>query len=227
MQHRRTPWKKSRTHGDIYGGRNHRRFADNIFERAHSIPAPGVNDVLPIVIEDNPSRDFFFPLSAEEVLKALNSLPKRDRDGITHIWLRRGSQREFVNGEQPLATFICGSGVRIITLYAWPRDMMLRFGPKKPSNRSKNSVERYGGTVKKMGGEWFGIFTVKTLRRFIIQNVLFHEVGHHVDRYYRRWSSGICKQVVEIADQYALEMTANAKRVIDRLDREDSPLRAD
>ena len=70
-----TPWKKSRTFGDVYGGRTYLKLADKVFNRAHSIERPGANDVLPIVLQDNPSRDFFFPLTADEVLAAIKGLP--------------------------------------------------------------------------------------------------------------------------------------------------------
>ncbi len=191
--------------------------ADRIFQRAHSVERPGPNDPLPILLEDNPSREFFFPISADEALAALKSLPKRDYAGITHLWLRRVKKDDFVEGERPLATFICGSGVRMITLYAWPKDMKLRFGQKKPSNRWQNEIKRYGGSIQKIGREWVGEFTLPALRRFCIQSILFHEVGHHVDQYCRHWSQANYKEVEEFADQYALAMTANATRVFNRL----------
>ena len=222
MHHRRTPWKKSRTHGDIYGGRGRRKLADNIFSRAHSIARPSMNDALPIVIEDNPSSELFFPLTADEVVKALKSLPKRDYEGITHLWLRRGKRRKCVNGEQPLATFICGSGVRVITLYAWPSDLTLRFGPKRPSNRVQKEVERFGAVVKKVGAQWIAKFTLPELRHYLI-HVLYHEVGHHIDWHYRHWSKANRKQVEDFADQYAFEKTANAKHVFNQLDQTASP----
>ena len=112
-----TPWKKSRTFGDVYGGRTYLKFADKVFNRAHSIERPGANDVLPIVLQDNPSRDFFFPLNADEVLAAIKGLPASHVAGITHVWLRRVKKSDYIEQVQPLAWFICGSGVRLITLF--------------------------------------------------------------------------------------------------------------
>ena len=212
-----TPWKKSRTFGDIYGGRQSRKFADNIFQRAHSIERPNSQDQLPILIEENPSRDFFFPLSGGEVLEALRSLPKRDYEGITHIWLRRLKKSEFINRSQPLAWFACGSGVRVITLYPWPNSMELSFGQKRPSNRIVNETNRYGGVIRRRGRQWFSEWTLPSLRKFYLQGILFHEVGHHIDQYYRHFSAANSKGVEEFADQYALAKTAISTHVYNRL----------
>lgn len=219
MSHTPTPWKKSRTFGDIYGGRERRKFADNIFARAHSLERPSPNEELPILIEDNPSRDFFFPLSGKEIVEALKSLPKRDYEGITHIWLRRLKKSDFINRSQPLAWFACGSGVRLITLYPWPNSMELSLGQKRPSNRIVNETERYGGVIRKRGREWVSEWSLASLRQFYLQGILFHEVGHHIDLYYRHFSDANIKELEEFADQYALAKTATATYVFNRLEK--------
>ena len=78
MDRKMTAWKKSRKFGDIYGGRQRVKLADNIFHRAHGLQKPGASEALPILIEDNPSRDFFFPISAQEANEALKVLPKEE-----------------------------------------------------------------------------------------------------------------------------------------------------
>jgi hypothetical protein len=64
---KQTAWKKSRKFGDVYGGRSKPKITDRIFRRLHSISPPTLLDKLPIYIVDNPSRDFFFPLQANEI----------------------------------------------------------------------------------------------------------------------------------------------------------------
>lgn len=212
-----TPWKKSRKYGDVYGGRTRPKLGDNVFKRAHSLDRPLPNDVLPLIIEENPSRDFFFPLSAQEVVEALRALPKEDYEGITHIWLRRVSKADFFDNSHPLATFICGSGVRVITLYPWPTNMLLPYGSKRPLNRTINEVERFGAEVKKIGKAWFSKWEMEGLRKYYIQTLLYHEVGHHVDWYYRHWTAANLKPTEEYADQYAIAKTATATHVFNRL----------
>ncbi len=212
-----TPWKKSRKFGDIYGGRKNLKFSDNIFQRLHSIKRPNPGDELPILIEDNPSRDFFFPLSGQEVLQALHGLPKHDREGITHVWLRRFKKVDFIEGKTPFAWFCCGSGVRAIVLFPWPNDLTISYGAKRPSNKVINEFERYGAKLEKSGKNWISKWSIESVRKYYIQGILYHEVGHHIDRYYRLWSSANSKEIEEYADQYAIAKTANATHVFNRL----------
>lgn len=217
MSRNPTPWKKSRTLGDIYGGRERRRFADNIFARAHSIERPTSDVELPILLEDNPSRDFFFPLNGEEVIEALKALPQDDYAGITHVWMRRLKKQDYLDGSQPFATFSCGSGVRLITLYPFPRDLSYSFGSKRPPNSAFNDVSRFGAEIIQVGNDWRANWSIDALRGFYA-HVLYHEVGHHVDWYRRFWSKANRKELEEAADQYAFARTATARHVINRLD---------
>lgn len=223
MHRKPAPWKKSRTYGDIYGGRRWRKLADNIFMRYHTLHRPGINDQLPIVIEDNPSRDFFFPLSISETTTALQALPDHDHRAITHIWLRRLKSDDYVNGEHPFACFICGSGVRLIVLYPFPKDMTLSYGRKRPPNKVINEAEKFGARVSSTGGTWTSKWSLHGLRQFYIQGLLYHAVGRHIDWYKRHWSKANRKQTDDFADQYAVAKTATTMHVFNRLEESKSP----
>ncbi|WP_431113049.1 hypothetical protein [Variovorax paradoxus] len=197
-----TPWKKSRTYGDLYGGRARRRFADNIFARAHSLQRPADGQHLPVLLQDNPSRDYVFPVSVEEVAAALECLPAHHREGITHIWLRKRARRE-CGPDASLAEFSCGSGVRVVVLYAWPADGALQLGRRKPPPGEIAHFLRYQGVLIQKRGNWAIHFDTAALRRFYLEHLLCHEVGHHVDWYARQWSKANSKEVEAAADQYA------------------------
>jgi hypothetical protein len=217
MNRKYTAWKKSRKFGDIYGGREHLKLRDNIFARAHSLKAPELDDELPILIQENPSRDFFFPLTREEALDVLKSLPKSDYEGITHLWLRRAKKKEFTKGTLPLAEFVCGSGVRAIILYPWRRDLVQEFGERKPSSRVISEYQKYlDEKPNKIDGQWQLKWNEEALRRFYI-DIIYHEVGHHIDQYFRRWSKANNKQLEEFADQYAFQKASTARYVFNRL----------
>ena len=208
MNKKRTAWKKSRTFGDVYGGRTCRKIPDRIIRRAHSIHPPGPHDDRPLFIVDNPSRDFFFPLTPNEIRHELKHLPKRDWSQITHIWLRRFKKAEYEAGELPLAEFICGSGVRLIVLYPWPLDLRTPFGPKKPSDRQLKSYSQYAIELQKDNDGWHLKWNAAAVKDFCVEQLLYHEVGHHVDWYKRHWSKANSKAIEEFADQYAYERTS-------------------
>lgn len=219
MNRKQTAWKKSRKFGDIYGGREKLHFSDNIFQRAHSLNRPNPNESLPILIQDNPSRDFFFPITVDEAHEAIKSLPKKDYEGITHLWLRRLKKTEYDKKRMPLAEFICGSGVRVIILYPWPRNMIQNFGSNKPSRKAIKEYSKFSSGPVKEGEDWVIKWQIGPLRKFYINKLLYHEVGHHVDWYFRHWSKANTRNLEEFADQYAVQKSSTATYVFNRLEK--------
>jgi hypothetical protein len=208
MQSRKdTAWKKSRKFGDVKGGRVRPKLADNIFARAHSLQRPSGDMELPIFITDNPSRDYFFPIGEDEVRRELAHLPSKDWRGITHIWFRRFKKTDYEANELPLAEFSCGSGVRLITLYPWPRSLEWGHGDKKPPAALRRVLERYGAELAIRDGEWISRWEEPALKNFYVEHLLFHEIGHHVDWYSRHWSKANRRTLEEAADQYAFGKT--------------------
>ena len=213
MNRKHTAWKKSRKFGDVHGGRRYAKITDNIFRRFHSLQRPSPLDELPIIIQDNPSRDFFFPISPEEVLMELKRLPAEDVEGITHLCFKRFKKADYEKGEIPLACFICGSGVRAVVLYPWPMDHCLRFGSKKPSVATLHMYSPYSKKLIQTPEGWLLEFESKALKRLYTELLLFHEVGHHIDWYSRRWTKSNRKQQEDFANQYAYERTSIRSRV--------------
>jgi hypothetical protein len=208
MQSRKeTAWKKSRKFGDLKGGRMRPKLADNIFARAHSLQRPSAGHELPIYITDNPSRDYFFPIGPDEIQRELAHLPRKDWSRITHIWFRRFKKAEYEANELPLAEFSCGSGVHLITIYPWPRSLEWYHGHKKPTAPMCRLFDRYGSELVARGGEWISKWEESSLKDFYIEYLLFHEIGHHVDRYSRTWSKANHRSLEEAADQYAFSKT--------------------
>jgi hypothetical protein len=175
---------------------------DNIFARAHSLQRPADGQRLPLLLQDNPSRDYVFPVGVEEAAAALERLPAQHREGITHIWLRKRTRHQG-RPDAPLAEFICGSGVRVVVLYAWPADGVLPLGRRKPPQGEIAHFIRFGGVLRQVRGSWAISFETAGLRRFYLEHLLCHEVGHHVDWYTRLWSKANSKEVEAAADQYA------------------------
>lgn len=208
MQTRReTAWKKSRKFGDVKGGRSYPKITDNIFARVHSLQKPAPGTPLPVFVCDNPSRDFFFPITEQEVRRELAHLPRRDWKGITHIWFRRFKKSEYEDHELPLAQFCCGSGVRLIVLYPWPVSMEWDHGGAKPSQARRKMLELYGASLQHRDDRWVSHWSMAGLKNFYMEHLLFHEIGHHVDRYLRHWSKANRRVLEEAANQYAFSKT--------------------
>ena len=208
MDRKRTAWKKSRKFGDVHGGRKYKKIADKVFNRVHSLQAPTADQERPVVKLDNPSRDFFFPLSPEETLAAMKALDPSQVEGITHLWFRRFKKTEYERGELPLACFMCGSGVRAIVLYPWPKTMELNVGRKKPKPAILKMYSPYSNELVQHSGYWYLKFTLESLKNLYIELLLYHEIGHHIDWYTRRWTKANLRECESFADQYAYERTS-------------------
>ncbi|MBL8203875.1 MAG: hypothetical protein JNM09_06560 [Blastocatellia bacterium] len=213
MQNRKqTAWRKNRKLGDIQGGRKRVKREDNIFQRKHSLQRPAPDAELPILLEENPSKGFVFPVSGQEVLVHLRAYPSEAIEGITHIWLRRAKKAEFEAGALPLAEFICGSGVRVIVLYPWAKDLTLSFGTMKPSAKELRQYAHWTEDLVCKRSQWYLRWQPEALKSFYLDHLLAHEIGHHVDWYARHWSKANRKQVEEFAEQYAWQWLATATK---------------
>lgn len=73
-----TAWKKNRKFSEIHGRRTRLKCADGIFKRHHNILPPAIGQETPIFIVENTSRDFYFPVTIDEIKETLKKLP------ITH-----------------------------------------------------------------------------------------------------------------------------------------------
>ncbi len=208
VDRKRTAWKKSRTFGDVYGGRTSRKVPDRIRWRAHSLRPPTQHDDLPIFMVDNPSRDFFFPLTCTEIQKELRHLPKKHWKTVTHVWLRRFRKTDYADGILPFAEFICGSGVRAIVLYPWPKDLRLYLGPRRPAERVLRPYAKYAPVLRQHADGWYLAWSLASLKDFYVEYLLYHEIGHNLDWYDRKWTAANRRSAEAFADQYAFERTA-------------------
>ncbi len=184
---------------------NARQYTEHKFARFDNCSPSG--EALPIFITDNPSRDYFFPIGEEEVRLELAHLPRKDWDGITHIWFRRFKKSEYEANELPLAEFSCGSGVRLVTIYPWPRSLKWHHGYKKPSVAARRVLDRYDADLTAHESQWISTWQESNLKDFYIEYLLFHEIGHHVDWYAHHWSKANNRVIEEAADQYAFSKT--------------------
>lgn len=202
MERKLTAWKKNRKLGDVAGGRRCLKFEDQVVRREHSLKRPAPGQTVPILIEDNPSRDYFFPVTIAEANDYLRTFPDEDVNGLTHLWLRRISSRAHRVAGKPMAEYIWGSGVCAIILYPWSKDRLLRLGRRRPSASTQKRYTRWTTDLVLEGGVWCLRWSEDALRDFYLTTLLGHEVGHHRDPNRRSKANG--RQQEESAEQYAL-----------------------
>lgn len=189
---RKTPWKKSRTYGDNYGGASRRRDADDLRIRYHSLSEPSPFDTLPIFRVDNPSRSWFHPLNEDQVRYALERLPQEDHGDVTHVWLRRASSHRQIDGHWP-STSIYGRGVALVTLYPMPQSLEQNLGGQKPQPSCQRLYRKYGVVLQKIKGMWRAKWTLSEVRKYYLHNALFDAVSYHSAYVWRDGSSNLVK----------------------------------
>ena len=206
VSRKETAWKKSRNFGDVKGGRTFPKIANRIFNRKHLLHKPSKNDELPIFIKDNPSKDFFFPVNETEILERLNQLPIEHRENITHIWLKRVDKEDYQNNDSFQGMFICGSGVNLIVLSAFPKDLKMIFGTKKPLKKEVNLYSNWCQDLRFDEKEkvWFLQWESEKVRDYYLNSLLLHEIGHFVESVYERfWSKSDERKRENFADNFA------------------------
>jgi hypothetical protein len=189
-----TAWKKNRKFGDIIGGRKRTKLADNIFNRRHNLIAPKEGQEKPIFITDNPSRDFYFPMTIEEVKEILGRLPNEHTKHLTHVWLKKIKKSEYLNGETFQGSFICGSGVYLIVINPFPIDNKMRLGKNKPLKKILNYYKDFTNELKEDQDGWFLLWSEENIKKYYLENLLLHEIGHSIDSFYERYWSKASKQ---------------------------------
>ena len=172
---KQTAWKKSRTFGDVKGGRRWPKLKDNIVKRKHSLLKPSEFDELPIYMVENPSKDFYFPITIDDIKNVLAQV------------------------------YTVGSGVRLITLYPFPKSNQLILGKERPTHKLLTWYKGYASEPQKEKDNWYIEFTEESARRYYLERLLLHEIGHYVNETLVRNKTARYKSE-NSADNYAFNM---------------------
>lgn len=206
ISRKETAWKKSRKFGDVKGGRTSPKIANKIFNRQHSLQKPSENDESPIFIKDNPSKDFYFPISETEILEKINQLPDEYRKNITHIWLKKVDKEDYENGDSLQGAFVCGSGVNLIVLSAFPKNLKMIFGARKPLKKDLTLYSKWteGLHFDEKKNVWFLQWESEKIREYYLEFLLLHEIGHFIESFSDRfWSQANSIKRENFADNFA------------------------
>jgi hypothetical protein len=119
-----------------------------------------------------------YPCTLEDIVQRLAQLPEEDLEGLWAVGLAPATRKDgetdgrYYFGQQPT-----------IHLFSYPNT--LRF--KLRAHTRQGDIERglaiqrqYGMEVEREGSRYVCVWTAENLRRFMVEHVLLHEVGHHV-----------------------------------------------
>lgn len=198
-----TAWRKSRKFGDVYGGRQRTKLADGIINRMHDLLPPGPGQARPIFMVENPSRDFYFPVTPEEIRTVFSKLPKHNLDRLTHVWLRKIKKTEYYTDHSFQGCFISGSGVGLVTLHPFPKDNRMYLGQNKPLQKTIKYYSKYTRELSQGQDGWFLQWTDQAIKDYYLNDLLLHEIGHLVDSLYKRyWSKAGAKRSEDFAESF-------------------------
>ena len=190
MQTRKhTAWKKNRKFGDVAGGRLRPKLADKVFNRQHSFLPPGLGEVIPMFIRENPSRDFYFPVTIEDIKLVLAQLPPEYTEPITHIWMRKMKKQDYLGGDASQACFVCGGKVNLIILYPFPADNKMRFGKARPTAGKLKSLQKFAAELQHDESGWWMQWEFENVRKYYLEALLLGTIGDVINSYYKRWWS--------------------------------------
>lgn len=143
-------------------------------------------------VVDRLPEGYTYPCSISEIKQILARIPIEHLKGIKRIRL---SAQKAANAD---ASYFNGT----INIYSIPMDMKFIF-PEKPPEAIVREYSRFGARWEVLGEHWYCYWRPESFKKYILEHVLFHELGHHIDDYLSlRRSFGKEK----FAERYALNL---------------------
>jgi len=170
------PVRRNRKIGKTQGGRvrdgrsvekRSRVVTQDIWTRLSEAPEKGF-----IVLRENPSRDYFHPVTEDDIRSALSRLPKRVVRPLKAVLLSRLSARDAWRGVEARRRYQC------VVLYAFPRSMEMVWPGATFSDAAQRHYQPWGSAWSVRDGCTILTWTVEELRRYYLFHLLLHEIGH-------------------------------------------------
>ena len=125
-------------------------------------------------IVDPLPKGYVYPCSIEDIRKKLEELPPTMLRNLSVIHLC--NQVKMNPGVD--AHIYDGSCIRI---YPVPEKLRWNYGRRKPNPAFAQERVEFGAYWKKIDHEWFLCWDEDSLRDYILNHVLLHEIGHSLD----------------------------------------------
>ncbi|MGM7683365.1 ImmA/IrrE family metallo-endopeptidase [Cytobacillus sp. Hm23] len=150
----------------------------------------------------HPINEFFHPINEKDIKKVIDSVPSQFLSDLRGIFLCGGTHKQQHFSELRFGTY--HDHYKAIFLFPFPKTKCLSYNTKpKPSIRL--SYERHGATWIAEDSKWRLQFDEKSIHSFYLNDVLFHELGHHVENISHDIKHKNYEQRERFAEWFALE----------------------
>lgn len=129
-------------------------------------------------------REFVRPCSIEDLVDFLAKVPFQFLIGLKGIYLLGGTAKQLRGA--PLPDGVYNPDDQRIYLMAWRRADLNRFWTTLPKPHCLNEYKSSGAKIERVKGGWELRFDQESLRRYVLNIVLLHEIGHHIERHEKR-----------------------------------------
>src|SRR5262249_44967959 len=144
---------------------------------------------------------WIYPCTLADLQQRLAELPDEDLDDLWAVGLVPSTKKDWSAN----ARYLFGQKPTI-HIYSYPDILRYRLLPHtKPGNIQRGlAVElQFGMVVEEEGGRYGCQWSAANLRRFIVEHVLLHEVGHHVYNMQRRRQGLAYRPCTRESEQFA------------------------
>ncbi len=121
------------------------------------------------------------PVTPDEVRRKLNSLPTHFLKELKGVMLLGGSNKQLKTARGNLSCFGAYFD-EVIFLFPFPKKEITTCCVTLPPPHLKKDYEKAGAIYFFKKQKWYRYFSKKALKTFYLNDVLVHELGHHVDR---------------------------------------------
>jgi hypothetical protein len=119
-----------------------------------------------------------YPCTVDDIREQLTRLPAEDLEGLLAVALVPSTRKDHsASGRYYVHDY------PTIHLLSYPEPLSYKqpAGTRQGDMEAGCVIERhFGMRVEKVGSRWYCRWSAEDLRRFTLEHVLIHEVGHHV-----------------------------------------------
>jgi hypothetical protein len=170
---------------------------------------------LPLTLFERPLLPgWVYPCTLEEIHEQLAQVPAADLEGLQAVGLVPSTRKDWKANAR-----YSGGDEPVILIYSFAEDLVY----KHPPHVRRGDLERglgmelaFGMEIERMGARWFCRWHPENWRRFILEHVLLHEIGHHVQHMQRRRDGHSAELSVGVKEQFAEAYACRLRRSLSR-----------